>query len=70
MTDETNQVIIVKEDQILDFLTPDKLIELIDPKNPTLLESWGGVTGVAKSIGSNIERGLPNNETYYTLIEY
>lgn len=37
-------------------LTPDKLLELIDPKNPVLLKEMGGASGLALSLNSNIEK--------------
>ena len=37
-------------------LTPDKLLELIDPKNPTLLKEMGGASGLALSLNSDLEK--------------
>lgn len=42
-------------------LTPEKLLELIDPKNPTLLKDLGGAQGLAKKLNSDITSGLANN---------
>lgn len=39
-------------------LTPDDLLQLVDPKNPDLLISFGGALGIAQSLDSNIDKGL------------
>jgi hypothetical protein len=39
-------------------LTPDKLLDLIDPKNPVLLKEMGGASALALSLNSNIEKVL------------
>lgn len=43
-------------------LGPDKLLELVDPKNPALLVELGGPHGLAEKLHSNLERGLSNKE--------
>ena len=67
MEDVQNKVIVVQEKPPLDYLTPDKLIDLIDPKNPELLALLGGVAGIAKSLGTDLERGLSSDESFIIL---
>ena len=43
-------------------ITPEKLLDLVDPKNPELLKDWGGPPGLAKLLGSDIERVRSTNE--------
>ncbi len=42
-------------------ITIEKLIDLVDPKNPALLKELGGPSGLAEKLHSNIEKGLSNN---------
>merc|ERR1719354_225979 len=41
-------------------LTPDKLLDLVDPKSPSLLQELGGVSGLAEKLNSSCEKGLVN----------
>ena len=43
-------------------LGPDKLLELVDPKNPALLAELGGPQGLAEKLHSSLERGLSNKQ--------
>jgi len=42
-------------------ITIEKLLELVDPKNPALLKELGGASGLAEKLHSNIEKGLSND---------
>ncbi len=39
-------------------LTLEKLLELMESKNPRDVESLGGVTGIAQKLGSDVQGGL------------
>ncbi|KAI8922946.1 hypothetical protein BC831DRAFT_514668 [Entophlyctis helioformis] len=44
---------------LADFeLGPERLLELIDPKNPALLQELGGIEGLAKALKSDLTTGL------------
>jgi hypothetical protein len=34
--------------------TPNELLDLVDPKNPTLLKEMGGVEGLVKKLNSDV----------------
>jgi len=39
--------------------TPQQLSELVDPKNPELLEKYGGLKGLAEALKVDVTKGLP-----------
>jgi magnesium-transporting ATPase (P-type) len=42
-------------------ITTEKLMQLVDPKNPALLETLGGVEGVASKLGVSTSTGLSSS---------
>jgi Ca2+-transporting ATPase len=50
------------ESENSDDLTIEKLLDLVDPKNPPLLKKLGGPEELAKKLGSNIEKGLSSSQ--------
>jgi hypothetical protein len=42
-------------------LTIEKLLDLVDPKNPPLLKELGGPETLTKRLGSDVEKVIHNN---------
>jgi len=42
--------------------TPEQLSELVDPKNPELLQKYGGLNGIAEALKVDVKTGLPLNK--------
>ena len=43
-------------------ITPDELLDLVDPKNATLLAKLGGSAGLCEKLTSNLEKGLSKEQ--------
>jgi len=42
--------------------TPEQLYKLVDPKDPNLLNSYGGVKGITDGLRVNPDNGLSSDE--------
>ena len=42
-------------------ISPDKLMELIDPKNPTLLKELGGIDAIASALHVDLSMGITDD---------
>lgn len=51
-------------------LTPDRLLDLIDPKNLDLLTSIGGVEGLASKLDSSLLYGISTNQLELQISKY
>ncbi|KAH6575095.1 calcium-translocating P-type ATPase, PMCA-type [Batrachochytrium salamandrivorans] len=60
MTNHNKDTIVIKRS--LFSLTPEKILDLLDPKNPELYLEWGRATGLEKTLITDLKKGLSLND--------